>query len=195
MNRSNRQKCTFRHACNWLDLVGIAAARRGLYSCFSWFWLIFFPDPPGIAPWVISEVLRWKYSEIGLCVWYSLSQASAGWGEQERLWTGRLRIWWNVSMSNFSRQRGRREFCWQYRKIKLCQFLVVLFCSWSGKEKIFLTWCAELWDWGRRGFLDSVTTSKTPWHGWRWIERQVVFSFYDLISLVNIVNREVATRE
>lgn len=53
----------------------------------------------------------------------------------------------------------------------------------SGKERTFLTWCAELWGWGRHGFLVSAMTSRTQLPGWRWTRRQVLSHENSLYSM------------
>lgn len=79
-----------------------------------------------------------------------------------------------------------------YYEYKIPSYFFLCYRS-SGKEKIFLTWCAELLDWERHGSLVSGITSRTQLHGLKWTKRWLLHlnCLKKTMCYVNAVNIDI----
>lgn len=79
-----------------------------------------------------------------------------------------------------------------YYECKIPSYFFLCYRS-SGKEKIFLTWCAELLDWERHGSLVSGITSRTQLHGLKWTKRWLLHlnCLKKTMCYVNAVNIDI----
>lgn len=119
--------------------------------CMAWLVFLFlviltylFPDQPGIAPWVSSEVLRWKCSEMGLCVCDVLCHRLPLGGESRRgfeqgHWSyDEMFLCQNDKETSSGIHTGKknlhlRKFYWQYCKQSKQGFANFLLFCFSGQ--------------------------------------------------------------